>query len=621
MIVKETAVAKQPKEIDVCYPAEATPYDSECGCKITVPYAAEFNPSSFTAEMWVKYQGGTGYRSVVTSVSGSAWQGRLGYVLCVNQVGQWQFWLGNGQMRHPWMVVTGPKAKVGVWTHLAGTYDRASRIMTLYVNGQAVGQRTGALFSPNSCNPLHVGAGAVEQAGASHCLFRGQITKVRLWSRPLAQRELEALASEGEPDDTAVLTLDGRGDYAEVPHSPALNPTQFTVSCWANVQGEQGRWRSIVTSREGSPIKGYSLYAGENNHWQFLLGTGKNEWVSLNGPELALNTWTFLTGTYDGKIMKFYVNGEFVGEKVVNDFAVNEKYPLRIGAGATEGNPTHFFPGQITDVRVWNIASSQREIQNQMNYRLIGLEAGLAGYWPLNEGSGGAIKDKTPYGHHGTIANYVEVPYFPILNLRQFTVSCWVNADNWQGSARTAVASCDDFLPKGYILCAGEDNKWKFMLGSGDAGWSAIGGEEVKLNQRTFLAGTCDGSVMKFYINGELAAEKTIYYAPNTEDILRIGAGIKEGKVANFFPGQITDVRIWNRACSLEEIKKEMNNLAMGEAPGLVGYWPLKEATGMTVPDRTSYGHDGAINTSSWESLVGLVMIKNQSNGHLNGRY
>jgi hypothetical protein len=89
--------------------------------------------------------------------------------------------------------------------------------------------------------------------------------------------------------------------------------------------------------------------------------------------------------------------------------------------------------------------------------------------------------------------------------------------------------------------------------------------------------------------------------------------------VANLFPGQITDVRIWNRVCSEEEIKKEMNSLAMGQAPGLVGYWPLKEATGMTVPDYTSYGHDAAINTSSWESLVGLVMIKNQSNGHQNG--
>ncbi len=147
--------------------------------------------------------------------------------------------------------------------------------MTLYVNGQAVGQRTGTLFCPNVCNPLHVGAGAIEQAGASYCLFRGQITKVRSWARPLAQRELEALASQGEPDDTTALSLDGRGDYAEVPYSPEIDPTQLTVSCWANVQGEPGRWRSVLTSGEGSPAKGYILYAGENTHWQFWLSPAR----------------------------------------------------------------------------------------------------------------------------------------------------------------------------------------------------------------------------------------------------------------------------------------------------------------------------------------------------------
>lgn len=335
----------------------------------------------------------------------------------------------------------------------------------------------------------------------------------------------------------------------------------------------------------------------------------------MNGPELGLDTRTFLAGTYDGTIMKFYVNGELAGEKVVKNFAVNATYPLRIGAGATEGNQTHFFPGQITDVRVWNIASSQKEIQNQMNYRQLGSEACLAGYWPLNEGAGGAIKDKTANGNHGTTGSYVEIPYAPVLNLRQFTVSCWVNADNWQGSWRAAVADCDDFLAKGYILYAGEDNHWQFGLGSGDAGWSTISGLLVLLNQRTYLVGTCDGSVMKFYINGELAGEKTIYYAPNSKDTLRIGAGVKEGKRVNFFPGQITDVRIWNRACSPEEIKKEMNSLAVGEAPGLVGYWSLKEATGITVPDRSSYGHHGEINTASRETLVGLVPIKNHQNG------
>ncbi|MBD2181961.1 LamG domain-containing protein [Planktothrix sp. FACHB-1355] len=619
MILKETAIAQQLKEVDLSYPAEATPYIDDCGCQIKIPYGPEFNPTSFTAEMWVQYKGGAGYRSILTSVSGSAWQGRRGYVFCVTPNGQWQFWMGSGQSRSPWLVVTGPKAKPGVWTHLAGTYDQVSQIMTLYVNGQAVGQRTGVPFLPNTCNPLHIGAGAIEQAGASHCLFRGTITKVRVWSRALVTQELQALASTGEPDDAAIVSCDGQGDYIEIPYSPALNPTQFTVSCWANVQGEQGRWRSIVTSRDISPEKGYILYAGENNRWQFWLGTGPNGWVYINGPELKLNTWTFLAATYDGTIAKFYVNGELAIERVVNGFVPNTARPFRIAAGVTEGNPSYFFPGHITEVRVWNRACVQKEIQTEMNYRLDGDEAGLVGYWPLNEGTGTAVRDKSVYHNHGTMSSYVEIPYVPALNLTQFTLSCWVNLQDWQGTWRAAISSQDDFLPKGYVLYAGQDNKWQFCLGAGEAGWTVVSGTEAIFHSRTYLVATYDGAMLKFYINGELVGEKLTHYVPNTSRPLRIGAGTKDGKPANFFPGQITDVRIWNRACSQAEIKNEMNSLAVGDAPGLMGFWPLKEATDTTVIDRTYNSYHGVIKRADWENLVGLVLVRGNLNGNGNG--
>ncbi len=72
------------------------------------------------------------------------------------------------------------------------------------------------------------------------------------------------------------LDFDGSNDYVEVPYASAINPTSYTVSAWAKVEGGSGTWRSVITSRSitGSNDKGYIIYAGDNDTWQFWTGTG-----------------------------------------------------------------------------------------------------------------------------------------------------------------------------------------------------------------------------------------------------------------------------------------------------------------------------------------------------------
>jgi hypothetical protein len=201
MKLQQAAGGEQAREVDLGYSPTAIPYFNGINDRINIPYSAEFNPtSSFTVEMWVRFQGGRGYRAVLSSVSGSAKQGRRGYLFCVNLTGQWQFWVGTGKIGAPWVALTGSLAKVGAWTHLAATYDLESQTASLYVNGKLSAQRTGTPFLPNSGNPMHVGAGATEQPGASSCFFHGLITKVRISDRALSGAELQLLAAPGSPD-------------------------------------------------------------------------------------------------------------------------------------------------------------------------------------------------------------------------------------------------------------------------------------------------------------------------------------------------------------------------------------------------------------------------------------
>ena len=182
------------------------------------------------------------------------------------------------------------------------------------------------------------------------------------------------------------LTFDGIDDYVEVTYNSNINPEQFTLSCWLKVEGGENQERFAIASHDNN-FKGYKLYVGQDNNWQFAIGNG-TEWKQLTGLNVSPDTWTHLAATYDGSEMKLYVNGEPVGTQASELFAPNETEPLRIGAGATETDETeleHFFPGQISEVSIWNKARTEEEIKADMKRTLTGTEDFLVSYWPLRK--------------------------------------------------------------------------------------------------------------------------------------------------------------------------------------------------------------------------------------------
>jgi hypothetical protein len=66
-------------------------------------------------------------------------------------------------------------------------------------------------------------------------------------------------------------------------------------------------------------------------------------------------------------------------------------------AGQFEGR---YFKGKIDEVRVWNRALSQSEIQQRMSVHLDpSQQAGLVGYWRLNDSTGSAVSDVSGSGN------------------------------------------------------------------------------------------------------------------------------------------------------------------------------------------------------------------------------
>ncbi|NES20074.1 MAG: LamG domain-containing protein, partial [Symploca sp. SIO3E6] len=422
---------------------------------------------------------------------------------------------------------------------------------------------------------------------------------------------------------------------------PELNPAKFTLSCWAKVEGSQGKWRSPVTCRTDGPQGGYILYAGTNNKWQFWTGNGQS-WVGVTGSDVVLNTWTHLAATYDGSTMTLYINGEPVGTPGQSKINLNTSHPLRIGAGRTEGNPIYFFNGDITEVRLWDQARSQAEIKQSMNQRLQGDEAGLVGYWPLNEGSGNTAEDKTSNENPGTLhgvtwkqealdfvepaatkekeeptpareepaepssnlspaitfdgkKDYVEIPPDSVLDLTDdFTIEAWIKPEIL---GKRIVDKGIGGKSEGFTFDTHPQNL-RFI----NKGIKFTSRNQLKTGTWQHVAATfkheADGA--KLYINGEEENTATPNQVGSVTK-LPVRLASQADALGNLFKGEIAEVRLWNRVRSQDEIKQSMNHRLRGDEAGLVGYWPLNEGSGTTIADQTSNNNPGTLHEGTWK--------------------
>ena len=171
------------------------------------------------------------------------------------------------------------------------------------------------------------------------------------------------------------VVFDGAGDEVNVPYHVDLNQEVFTITAWANVKGGGTGHRAVISSRSDGPQRGFIFYCTPANSWQYWIGAGANSWKSAQGPDVSLDDWDHLTGTYANGNHRFYVNGKFAAEQKF-DISVNPDQEFLIGAGANEtANHNYFFNGIIDEVRIYNRVLDEDEIATAMEGPLTAVEA------------------------------------------------------------------------------------------------------------------------------------------------------------------------------------------------------------------------------------------------------
>ena len=112
--------------------------------------------------------------------------------------------------------------------------------------------------------------------------------------------------------------------------------------------------------------------------------------ASANVPDvLNVNAWNHVAHTYDGSKYQVFVNGV----EVVSQSA--DLRPVYANDGFLVRSGTREAPVAIDEVRFWDVARSQSDIQQGILEPLNGDEGGLAAYWKFE----GNLKDSSVHQH------------------------------------------------------------------------------------------------------------------------------------------------------------------------------------------------------------------------------
>lgn len=223
-------------------------------------------------------------------------------------------------------------------------------------------------------------------------------------------------------DKTKSLKFDGVDDKVVIPHHASLNlgRSPFTIEVWMAASTDTTILAPTVLSKKGPGVS--------NSGWLFALNDDGKVALQLNGvsfgpspfgggggggvPSIDLRdgachhmAWTREVGGVEDTV-RGYQDGAYVRRTKKSAGTHNLVDASDLWIGASEFNTlakTYQFNGQIKEIRIWNYAKTETQINNDRLNHMNGSETGLLFYWRLNENTGTTVYDCGPSKRNGTI--------------------------------------------------------------------------------------------------------------------------------------------------------------------------------------------------------------------------
>jgi hypothetical protein len=174
--------------------------------------------------------------------------------------------------------------------------------------------------------------------------------------------------------------FDGSSSYIDCGNSNTLDVNNHTISAWVMINGSG----NYVIVGKVNPFVSETIHLDITNNILNTYMQTENVYGGIFGSQF-INTaqWYFVTMTYDGSNVKLYVNGLIDRMTSRNGATKKNSNNMAIGrhGGGDQKGGDYFFSGKINEVRIYNRALSDSEIQTLYHERSCyetGFVAGVA---------------------------------------------------------------------------------------------------------------------------------------------------------------------------------------------------------------------------------------------------
>jgi hypothetical protein len=248
--------------------------------------------------------------------------------------------------------------------------------------------------------------------------------------------------------------------------------------------------------------------------------------------------------------------------------------------------------------------------------------------YSFDDGGGTVLGDATGNGNQGTVMGgsswsagkyggaltfngtngFVNLPGLGTFYKGAFTLEAWVRRDSSDTDA--------GILGTWNVAQAGGPMMWVDYasgrtiqtLGSGSSNY-LDSGFAAPVGAWQHLASTYDGTVAKFYIDGNLVASRT--YDGNVGDSNSWRIGAYGGTAGDFFDGAIDEVRVYDRALTAAQVTSDMNT-AVSTRPTVLSVTPKTGATNQDAAPAITASFNQAMNAAT--ITTGTFTLKDAGN-------
>jgi len=362
---------------------------------------------------------------------------------------------------------------------------------------------------------------------------------------------------------TKSMEFDGTDDFLNISHSSVLDFTnnKFSFSAW--VYAENSTYGTII-GKTGR----YTYYAGTSSIKQRLFVNGSSGNLSADSNTfLEQNKWSFISVTWSGSVVRFYINGVYDGGGALVNTLTGQTTPITVGKSVTE-----FFDGKITELGMYDRVLTDLEVASLYNQ---GMPTNLLVNRNNYQSGNPTVFNTKQVDFDGT-DDYLDLGSQSANS--SLTYSAWVKlTDN----------------SAGLILQYG-----KSMIRFGNATtlnwWSDISSAQLNTtissieDQWSHIVVTQTGQNAVVYLNGVQVNSSTSQAVVNTaSNDSAIGKYVNSNTW--HFTGEISQVGIWNEVLTANEVSSLYNHglpidlttdqAAYESSSNLVGYWRMGSGT------------------------------------------